>query len=139
MPALSPISIRYIVDYPEIQFDYPGSYLSPNYCSGDFIFWYSLQNPQPPNHQGTTISPVPDPQPTGPIFFFDWTYPKFKIWIPHPTTHAGVYSINVVGHLPNHQVAVGPTFQIEVYNIPSSATITPSYIPDLTYVVSDQQ
>jgi hypothetical protein len=118
MPALSPISIRYIVDYPEIQFDYPGSYLSPNYCSGDFTFWYSLQNPQPPNHQGTSISPVPVPQPTGPIFFFDWLYPKFKIWIPHPTTYAGFFSINVIGHLPNHQVAVGPTFQIEVYNIP---------------------
>jgi hypothetical protein len=42
MPALSPNFIRYIVDYPEIQFDYPGFNLSPNDCSGDFIFWYSL-------------------------------------------------------------------------------------------------
>ena len=50
MPTLSPISIRYIVDSPEIHFDYPGSYLSPNYCNGDFKFWYSLQNPQPPIH-----------------------------------------------------------------------------------------
>jgi hypothetical protein len=45
----------------------------------------------------------------------------------------------VIGYLPNHQVTVGPTFQIEVYNIPQTATIAPSYIPDLTYVVSDQQ
>jgi hypothetical protein len=34
---------------------------------------------------------------------------------------------------------VGPTFKIEVYNIPQTATIAPSYIPDLTYVVSDKQ
>ena len=59
--------------------------------------------------------------------------------MPHPTTYAGLHNLNVIGHLPNHQVAVGPTFQIEVYNIPNAATIAPSYIPDLTYVVSDQQ
>jgi hypothetical protein len=82
---------------------------------------------------------VPDPQPAGRIFFFDWINPKFKIWIPHPTTYVGFYSLNVIGYLPSHQVTVGPTFYVEVYNIPQSATIAPSYIPDLTYVVSDQQ
>jgi hypothetical protein len=91
-------------------------------CNDTFNYWYKIDS----------VPPIP--QLPSYVIYFDWLNPQFKVFTQNMSA-AGDYTIKVTGILPNHQIQTASSFVIEIFGNPTPPFITPTFIPDLTYIV----